>query len=240
MAKYFIVLVFFLGMQISKAQNLTAPELLDKAIAYHDPDKLWSVFQGKLFITMNYPDGRERHSEVEIDLPKQHFEITSTTEATIIKQTLDKEECTLKLNGSTTISEEDMKTHRLSCERANFMKNYYLYLYGLPMKLKDPGTHLDSKVQTKTFKGKEYLVLKVTYDKSVGKDIWYFYFNPSSYALEVYQFFHDESKNDGEYILLSDLENVGTIKMPKVRAWYYNKDDKHLGTDILTKGIPLE
>jgi len=240
MAKYFIVLVFFLGMQISKAQNLTAPELLDKAIAYHDPDKLWSVFQGKLFITMNYPDGRERHSEVKIDLPKQHFEITSTTGGTIIKQTLDKEECTLKLNGSTTISEEDMKTHRLSCERANFVKNYYLYLYGLPMKLKDKGTNLDPKVQTKTFKGKEYLVLKVTYDESVGKDVWYFYFDPTSYAMEVYQFFHDESKNDGEYILLSDLENVGTIKMPKVRAWYYNKDDKHLGTDTLTKTLALD
>ncbi|WP_024480797.1 DUF6503 family protein [Cellulophaga baltica] len=240
MTKYFIILVFFLGMQISKAQNLTAPELLDKAIAFHDPDKLWSVFQGKLFITMNYPDGKERHSEVEIDLPKEHFEITSKTEGTIIEQILDKEECTLKLNGSTSISEEALKTHRLSCERANFVKNYYLYLYGLPMKLKDKGTNLDPKVQTKTFKGKEYLVLKVTYDESVGKDVWYFYFDPRSYALEVYQFFHDESKNDGEYILLSDLENVGTIKMPKVRAWYYNKDDKHLGTDTLTKTLALD
>ncbi|MBO0593288.1 hypothetical protein I2486_17945 [Cellulophaga sp. E16_2] len=240
MYNYFIILVCLIGIQTSKAQSLTASELLEKSIGYHDPVNLWNVFQGKLFITMNYPDGKERHSEVEIDLPKQHFEITSTTADNTIKQTIDKEDCTLKLNGSTTLSEEDIKKHQLSCDRTKMMKNYYTYLYGLPMKLKDKGTNLDPKVHTKTFKGKEYLVLKVTYDESVGKDVWYFYFDPISYAMEVYQFFHDESKNDGEYILLTELENVGTIKMPKIRAWYYNKNDKHLGTDILMKGITLE
>jgi len=114
-------------------------------------------------------------------------------------------------------------------------KNYYTYLYGLPMKLKDPGTILDSKIQTKTFKGKKYLVLKATYKAEVGDDIWYFYFDPETYAMEVYQFFHDESINDGEYILLKDQEEINGIKMPKTRAWYYNKDDKYLGTDVLYK-----
>ena len=240
MVRYFFLLVFFIGFSNLKAQEISATELLDKAIAYHDPNDLWDLFQGKLFITMSYPDGRERLSEVEIDLPKEYFRVTSTSEDIVIEQTIDKEDCTLKLNGSTSISDEDKKTHRLSCERTQFMKNYYLYLYGLPMKLKDTGTHLDSVVQTKSFKGKEYLVLKVTYDESVGNDVWYFYFDPDNYAMEVYQFFHDESKNDGEYILLSEIENVARIKMPKIRAWYYNNDDKHLGTDVLIKATPLK
>ena len=68
------------------------------------------------------------------------------------------------------------------------------------MKLKDKGTVIHEKVKAKKFKGKDYLVLKVTYDENVGKDTWYFYFNPKTYAMEVYQFFKDESKNDGEYI----------------------------------------
>ena len=51
--------------------------------------------------------------------------------------------------------------------------------------------------------------------------------------MEVYQFFHDESKNDGEYILLTDEEIINNIKMPKIRAWYTNKDNEYLGTDIL-------
>nr|WP_262709923.1 DUF6503 family protein [Allomuricauda onchidii] len=112
---------------------------------------------------------------------------------------------------------------------------HYTYLYGLPMKLKDPGTILSDKVQTKTFKGKEYLVLKVNYEGGVGDDVWYFYFDPKSYAMEVYQFYHAELENDGEYILLEGLEEINGILMPKTRLWYYNKDDKFLGTDILIK-----
>ncbi|MCP4977620.1 MAG: hypothetical protein GY931_15820 [Maribacter sp.] len=240
MIRYFFVFIIFICFSSINAQEISASALLDKAIAYHDPNDLWDVFQGKLFITMSYPDGRERLSEVEIDLPKEYFRLTSTKEDTIIEQTLIKGDCTFKLNGSNSISDGDIKTHRLSCERTQMMKNYYTYLYGLPMKLKDPGTHLDPKVQTKYFKGKEYLVLKATYDESVGKDVWYFYFDPDNYAMEVYQFFHEESKNDGEYILLSELENVASIKMPKIRAWYYNSDDKHLGTDVLTKATSLK
>ena len=113
------------------------------------------------------------------------------------------------------------------------MRDSYTYLYGLPMKLKDPGTILYPVVKRKKFKEKEYLVLKVTYEESVGKDIWYFYFNPLTYAMEVYQFFKDESKNDGEYIILEDIVEVSGIKMPKIRSWFFNKDDKYLGKDIL-------
>jgi hypothetical protein len=108
------------------------------------------------------------------------------------------------------------------------------------MKLKDAGTNLSDKVEKKTFKGKDYLVLKVTYDDAVGSDVWYFYFNPSTYAMEIYQFFkkdeHGKEKSDtGEYILLSEEALVNGIKMPKARAWYYNKDDKYLGTDTLVE-----
>jgi len=222
------------------AQSMSASELLEKAINYHDPNGEWDNLQQKLFITMSYPDGRKRLSEVSIDLPKEYFSLRAENGENVSQYTLVKGECSLMLNGGTDFSEEEKQKHRLNCERAESMKNYYQYLYGLPMKLKDKGTQLSPTVATKKFKGKKYKVLKVTYDEAVGKDTWYFYFDPATYAMEVYQFFHDESKNDGEYILLSETEHVGTIKMPKVREWYYNKDDKHLGTDTLTKSEPLE
>ena len=44
-------------------------------------------------------------------------------------------------------------------------------------------------VVTQNFKGKEYLMLRATYDKEVGSDVWQFYFDPTTYAMEVYQFF---------------------------------------------------
>jgi hypothetical protein len=239
MTKAFLLLLCTLSTTILFGQDLAPNQLLNKAIAYHDPQGNWDNFKGQLFITMKTPNSSDRLSEITIDLPQQYFKLVAKKDNIITEQIINKGNCKLLLNGSETISEDETKKHRLTCERAKTMKNYYTYLYGLPMKLKNPGTLLDPKVYRKTFKGKIYEVIKVTYDEAVGKDTWYFYFDPATYALEVYQFYHDEEKNDGEYIILSGLEDINGIKIPKTRAWYYNKDDKYLGTDILTKTSAL-
>jgi hypothetical protein len=143
----------------------------------------------------------------------------------------------MKYNGK-VLDRLEAEEQKMNCDRATLYKNYYSYLYGLPMKLNDSGAHLNEKVERKTFKGNDYLVLKVTYDEAVGSDVWYFYFNPKTYAMEVYQFFKtDENGKEllesGEYILLSEEALVSGIKMSKVRAWYYNKDNSYLGTDTI-------
>ncbi len=235
--KKYLLLLMVLTLAIGTPVNaqLTADEVLQKAIAYHDPNGNWNSLNTSFKVVMETPDRPERTSTISVDFPNQLFLLKVDQDGNTYTYNLNSNDCSFTLNGNATVSETDAKKFRLSCERGNFMKNYYTYLYGLPMKLKDPGTKLDPKVQKKTFKGKEYLVLKVTYDAEVGTDDWYFYFDPSTYAMEVYQFYHDESKNDGEYILLSGLEEINGIKMPKVRAWYVNKDNKYLGTDTLEK-----
>jgi len=218
---------------LSFSQTLSGTELLDKAIKYHDPQNLWESFSGQFQVTMETTDKSDRKTEISIDLPNEYFYSKAVRNSISIEFSVDKEECNILFNGSPDFSEEIAKEHRLSCDRAKMYRNYYTYLYGLPMKLKDPGAIIHEKVEQKKFKGKEYLVLKVTYTEEVGEDIWYFYFDPQTYAMEIYQFFHDESRNDGEYILLSDEVTIQGIKMPKVRAWYMNKDNNYLGTDIL-------
>ncbi len=232
MKKLTIFLVLLLSMAIY-SQELTGDELLEKAIQYHDPNGNWKTFRGILFVTMETPNKPVRNSEIKIDLPKEFFAVKASRGENTTEYLVDKGACKITFNGQENPPEKVKKEHNLSCERATLYRNYYTYLYGLPMKLKDKGTIVHKKVERKNFQQKEYLVLKVTYDKAVGKDIWYFYFDPNSYAMEIYQFFKDESKNDGEYILLAEEEIINTIKMPKNRAWYYNKDDGYLGTDIL-------
>jgi len=239
MSKYLcLFLCLAYGIQAA-CQEITGDGLLQKAIAYHDPQNEWQSFNGKFQITMNTPNDSSRITDITLDLPQRYFSLFTTPDGNKVEQIIEKGKCSFTINGSTQLSEEAIKKHRLNCERATTMKNYYTYLYGLPMKLLDSGTLVEPKVERRSFKGKEYLVLKVKYEEGVGKDIWYFYFDPKSYAMEVYQFYHDETKNDGEYILLSGLENVNGIKMPKTRAWYMNKDNKYLGTDVLVNKTPF-
>jgi len=232
--KKLTTLIFIITSFNAFTQEITGDELLKKAIQFHDPNNNWSTFNGELFVTMETPKSVPRESNININIPKEYFSVTAKRDTIITEYIVDKNKISFSLNGDKNPSEELKKKYSLTKERANLYKNYYTYLYGLPMKLKDEGTIIDQKVERKTFKGKEYLVLKVNYSKEVGKDTWYFYFNPKTYAMEVYQFFK-ETKDRGEYILLSGLETINDIKMPKVRAWYYNKNNGYLGTDILSK-----
>jgi len=233
MKKLTILLVLFISIT-TFSQTVTGDELLEKAIQFHDPNGNWVTFKGELFVTMETPKNADRISKINIDLPNQYFAVLAKRDTVITQFALDKGSCSFSLNGKVNVSAEIKKKYSLNCERAKLYKNYYTYLYGLPMKLKDEDTIIHQKVEKRQFKGKEYLVLKVTYSKDIDKDTWYFYFNPETYAMEVYQFFKD-TENSGEYILLSELETINDIKMPKIRAWYYNKDNGYLGTDILSK-----
>jgi hypothetical protein len=217
------------------SQELTAAQLLDKSIAFHDPDKQWSTFEGDFTVEMTTPNASKRVSHIKINLPLEYFSVSAKRDSVNTYYEINKGQCKMLYNGKSIDSINDKG---MSCDRAVLYKNYYTYLYGLPMKLKDPGTVLDKEVEKRTFKNRDYLVLKVSYDASTGSDIWFFYFNPSTYAMEVYQFFKTDDSgrmilDSGEYILLSEIFVVNGIKMPQTRAWYYNKDNKHLGTDTL-------
>jgi hypothetical protein len=230
--KNLTTLLLLFSSIISFSQDITGNELLEKAIQFHDPNGNWETFEGQLFVTMEIPNGAPRKSSIRINLPEQYFSLKAIRDTITTTYTVRKGDCNIAINGNENPSEEQIKKFSLSCERAHMYKNYYTYLYGLPMKLKDEGTIIHQKVEKKAFKGKDYLVLKATYSKEVGKDTWYFYFNPKTFAMEVYQFFK-ETKDSGEYILLSGLETINEIKMPKNRAWYYTKNNAYLGTDIL-------
>jgi hypothetical protein len=231
------ILVFFSLSLACVSQNLSSDQLLENAIKYHDPNGHWNRFNDEFTVIMTTPKDQKRTSVISINLPKDHFSIHATRDTVSTTYTLDKGACKMTYN-TEVVDSLAAEEKNMNCERGTLYKNYYTYLYGLPMKLKDPGTNLGANVEKKTFQGKEYLVLKVTYDKAVGSDVWYFYFNPKTFAMDIYQFFKTdgngkEKPESGEYILLSGEAVLNGIKIPKIRAWYFNKDDTYLGTDVL-------
>lgn len=230
----FVAFFLLCGIQ-TYAQEISGQDLLKKTIAYHDPNNNWKTFKGELAIEMIMPEGNTRINTVAINLPEQFFKLTSLRDNTTITQIVSRDSTRFSVDDKRSFSEQEIKKYNLTETRAKFMKNYYTYLYGLPMKLSDAGTIVNPIVERKEFMGKEYLVLQVKYEEGIGKDVWYFYFDQKTYAMEVYQFYHDEAKNDGEYILLTEEETFSGIKFPKNRAWYQNADKKFLATDKLTK-----
>lgn len=211
----------------------SADQLLEKSLAFHDPSGSWSTFNQTLQLRETRPNGTDRHLWVTLDLPGERFVYEQTNPGEQLLKSVVKGECSASLNGSSDFSEEDAQKYRMSCELIQRYHNYYLYLYGLPMKLKDPGTQIDPQVKEADFMGQPVWAMRVTYSEEVGKDIWYFYFDKSSYQLVGCRFFHDEAANDGEYIIFEDVYSLGRMKFPKNRTWYTNKEAKLLGSDHL-------
>ena len=233
--KSFPLLLCLCSFLLGWTQDFTAEALLERSIGYHDPNGKWASLQAQFTVEMETPNRPKRTTVLELDFPKQRFKSTVIRDGVSTTALMEKEQCTHWYNDSAIFSEDVAKQYGLNCARTTKMRNYYVYLYGLPMKLKDTGTKMDPKVYNKSLKGEEFWCIKVRYDETVGKDTWYFYFDKKDYRLRHYQFYHDEAKNDGEYILLSEEAVVQGIKMPKVRAWYTNGDDRYLGTDVLVE-----
>lgn len=238
MKTHFHLLIVILVLCGACSEPPTAEQILKKSIAHHDPGSRWPVFQDSLEILLETPDAPVRRSSVYIDNQSGSFYVKAYRDSSIIEYGHGKDSCLVKWNGRSEFLKTEAEENGLNCERAEMYRNYYTYLYGLPMKLKDPGTKLNPEVETRNFKGKDYVVLRADYEAEVGTDIWYFYFDPQTYVMEVYQFYRSDEKGQlkedtGEYILLSGESEIDGIRMPKTRAWYYNKDDKYLGTDIL-------
>ena len=215
------------------AQTPSAAELLRSSIERHDPDALWGVASFELTIGETRPDGSERLSTVSIDDPSQRFSFASSREGLPIEGILDRDGCTWRLNGSMDFTDEERDRLRLTCEQLERIRNYYVYLWGLPMKLNDPGTRIDPEIESTEFMGNPVWSIRITYDPEVGSDTWYFYFDPEDAALVGYRFYHDESAGDGEYIVLEGEREFDGLRLPTVRTWYTNQGDELLGVDTL-------
>lgn len=216
-----------------QAQDITANELLDRSIAFHDPDGLWKESKLEFVIKMESPDLAPRTSKMTIDNEKGEFSLTMILDGRVYDFRVDgRDSCEIKIDFQQPTYKE-IDSLGLTPDRARRWRDYYGYLYGLPMKLKDDGTVIDPKVINTTFNGEGVLALRVTYKAEVGEDIWYFYFNPGTYAMVGYRFYHDERVNDGEYIILSGIEVSKGLRIPKDRSWYTNKQGRLLATDLL-------
>lgn len=213
--------------------GLTGPEIVRRSIAYHDPGSRWAQGKFQLALYESRPGGTGRFTELYLDNGQGRFELRQQRETNFLLRVVSADTCQSLLNGRNDLAPAEQQRQRMDCAGTQFFRNYYAYLWGLPMKLADPGTQIDPQAKRRDFFGEELLEVRVTYSPEVGKDAWYFYFNPQTYALRGYRFYHDEAKNDGEYILLQGEIATHDLKIPARRQWYTHQGREFLGEDVL-------
>jgi hypothetical protein len=214
-------------------------ELLSRTLAYHDPENNWSKIKMRLYLSSTDTAGQEYPFEIELDNATGYFAHISRQDGKeVVKGISANGKEFYLLDGNKEITEVERIKYELTPEALKWVHSFYPYLYGLPMKLTDDGVHVNDVEGTEELEGKTYHVLQVKFDPSVGSDNWFFYLHPENYAMKAYRFNHGEPES-GEYILLEQELSIEGIKIPKVRKWYWNKNDAYIGTDNLIKAEPL-
>ena len=226
----------------ARAELPSADELLERSIAHHDPQGVWTTGRIELTMEVVYSEKLAEQRGIEklstaLWLAPGHgeFRCIRTHDANEVEYQVVNGEGTVLVNGSTDFTEADRE--RLRVGDPLMYRDYFEYMWGMPMKLRDPGTIIDPVVRETTFQQQPVLALRVTYDPEVGTDVWDFFFDPDSSALIGCRFFHDEAANDGEYIVFTgELHDESSgLRMPGGQAWYYNDGRGHLATDSVTK-----
>ncbi|RIW15744.1 hypothetical protein D0X99_09990 [Algoriphagus lacus] len=206
-------LAFLFGCNSNSEIPVTGRDYILKSIAYHDPKGLWKELKATFVIQDSLPAGRDsRFYEFSVDNSQNKLIYKIEGLHYIV------------WNDSVQVFEGEIEK-----ERALRMRNYYQYLWGLPMKLMDEGTKIEDSVRMETVNGVNYHVVRVPYEK----DIWYFFLEPETYRMAGYKFYQDEPNLKGEIIYLDGEEEFKGLKIPKNRTWYRTETPEFLGTDKL-------
>ena len=120
--KSLVFLLYFFIVFQSEGQDLSSAQLLDNAIAYHDPLGNWKSFNGVLHVTMVTPNKSNRESEIHINLADDYFFLKATRDSVETKYTLKQGKCTTSITDTISLNNK-----RTPCETAKLYKNYYMF-----------------------------------------------------------------------------------------------------------------
>jgi hypothetical protein len=216
------------GDSVSTETLPAAAELLNCSIAYHDPGGRWQQGAFEIIDVSSRPDGSVgRRTILRLDNARGLTSMEGHVDGHVATATIVGEAVQdVRLDDRSDFSAEDARRFQLSPAQLLTRRNFFIYLLGLPMKLRDPGTVLDPVARAAVFQGSPVHELRVTYEQGVGSDTWYFYLDPRTCALVGHRFYHDEAAGDGEYTVLSGEVAGEGLRLPRQRKWHRNRDDE--------------
>ena len=209
-----LILVVFV-FACKRHKNFSPAEIVNESINFHDPKGEWKNFNYELTFIADKANGSDVNTTIEINNRKDYFRYIQKEARTDVG--IERDSCF-------TYSAEPV-----DCRGTKSTRDYWLFLLGLPMKLLDEGTVLDSDVVEERFEGYNCYKIKVQYPK----DVWYFYFDKVNFQLRGKIFYVDEEKALGEKIILKGLTVINGLKLFSERKWIRTHDSVYVATDKL-------
>ena len=221
-----------------------AEKLLEKCIAFHDPQNKWANFSAKvtgLSTFYKYNDKgdttiTERTSKIWMDIPQNYLEVERMIDGFALRRKVKGDSICESTWAKPEISAEDSTKQRLDCDNAKRYRNYYRYLIGLPMVLNDATAQLQDEVGEEVVNGKSCKVLTIKYEPLNKEPVWYFYIDTETGQLWRTKFVKPTKEGqqpEGEIIDFPKVIDYQQMKMLATFQWLL-LDGKQLGDEYYT------
>lgn len=212
-----LISIAFLNISCSnKPKN--AIELVNKSVAFHDPNNQWNnldvLFEFKSSFSWN--DSIPEQLLLGIDVPNYSLDYLNTDRK--LHYIFTQDSCSTLLGSP-------------SCSDFIWAYNFYIYMWGLPMKLNDPNTKIKQDFTMESINNKEAYAIEVNYEN----EDWRFFFDQNTYQLLGFTFIKKDGSNHGEKVIVSDLFEYNGIKFPKIRTFYKLDNNKYIGENEVVK-----
>ena len=130
----FLIVLAITAFSISDSYTqISVDDLLNKSIQYHDSHGALMHHDVTLHLNEKRPNGTDRKSTVAFNISKESYTNTRISEGVEIKSNLTKGKYTITVDGRSEYSDEEKEKYRLNPDRMETMKNYYQYLWLLPL-----------------------------------------------------------------------------------------------------------
>ena len=167
-----LILVFFFVFKFlftsTYATTLTHKQLVKNSIKYHDPTQSWwsitHIFSVEVYYAEAFKKKRNRENpppgEIILFPEMERFEMRYFGEAGGTELVLESEGCyTREPGGIRDTHAVSINGHPRSCKDMPFFRDYYRYLFSMPMNLQDEGWDLIKEVFEKEWKGQKVVGL---------------------------------------------------------------------------------
>ena len=230
-AKNFLkIALLILVVSDCRTQEMDNESLIAKSINFHDPNDRWKNFKGEFLILLE----QDQNLEFVLDNAKSS---ASWKEILKSKDTLYGgfvgDSCFVLKNGCLLPSKGTIENIFLECDKIKERTHYWIYMYGLPMKLMDNEVNFTTEPKVVPFLHSTYWMAEVNYNLNQEEEFWRFYFNRETFALEAAQFFHPALNDDSEYILFNHLQWIQGIHLPTKHSWFMKNTNDFIGDEKL-------
>ena len=228
-----IVLIFLFGISCSPPEPMTnqsqwtAKDWIDYSIKHHDPKGNWSQFNSTIESFSKVDRGGETLEEsnrnFKMDNGKSYFYLLTSVAEHPLEITIEDDNCTTTWEKKNLTTAEQNRYINNCAYGLNF-RNYYRYLVGLPMVLKDDEAIIKPEVEDSNIEGKSYKKITVNYAPLNSNPTWEFYIDPTDGKLirSVFiRFNNSAAPATGEIIDYPDHQTFQDIKLPKKMLWYH-------------------